>query len=133
MAQSGPDGGFEQYRDIVDALARSVPVPPEIHWGRWRAELAEKLEARRARRSWWARPVPLALSAGLAGVLVFIAIWGAQRPGTGIDLVTLEEAVIGGRLGLLQQYRVVERLDLLEELDVIRNLDRLITTQEGQG
>ena len=45
--------------------------------------------------------------------------------------MTLEEAVIGGRLGLLQQYAVVERLDLLEELDVIRNLDRLTGARDG--
>ena len=122
---------FEKDRDIVDDLARSIPAPPEVHWGRYRAELSEKLEARRRRRAWWPRPVPLALSAGLAGVLLFFAIWGGQQNGTGFDLGTLEEAIIGGRLGLLQQYRVVERLDLLEELDVIRNLDRLTATREG--
>ena len=33
--------------------------------------------------------------------------------------------MLGARLPLLQQYRVVERLDLLEDLDAIRQLDRL--------
>jgi hypothetical protein len=118
-------------RDILDALARTAPTPPDVHWGRYRAELREKLETRRQRRAWWRRPVPLALSASLAGVLLFFAVWGGRENGTGMDLVTLEEAILGGRLGLLQQYAVVERLDLLEELDVIRNLDPLAAGRRG--
>ena len=118
-------------RDILDTLARTAPAPPDVHWGRYRAELREKLETRRARRTWWRRPVPVALSASLAGVLLFFAVWGGHRNGTGTDLTALEEAVLGGQLGLLQQYAVVERLDLLEELDVIRNLDRLAAGRQG--
>jgi len=118
-------------RDILDTLARTAPAPPDVHWGRYRAELREKLETRRARRTWWRRPVPVALSASLAGVLLFFAVWGGHRNGTGTDLTALEEAVLGGRLGLLQQYAVVERLDLLEELDVIRNLDGLAAERRG--
>ena len=135
MAPDEPERDLEQYRDVLDTLARTVPTPPGVHWGRWRAELGEKLEARRQRRAWWRtwwrRPVPLALSAGLAGVLLFFAVWGGHQNGTGTDLVALEEAVLGGRLGLLQQYAVVERLDLLEELDVIGNLDRLAGGRQG--
>jgi len=118
-------------RDILDALARTAPAPPDVHWGRYRAELREKLETRRQRRAWWRRPVPLALSASLAGALLFFAVWGGRENGTGVDLVTLDEALLGGRLGLLQQYAVVERLDLLEELDVIRNLDGLAAERRG--
>ena len=118
-------------RDILDTLARTVPAPPDVHWGRYRAELREKLETRRARRAWWRRPVPVALSASLAGALLFFAVWGGRENGNGLDLVALEEALLGGRLGLLQQYAVVERLDLLEELDVIRNLDRLAAGRQG--
>ncbi|MEK7386252.1 MAG: hypothetical protein AABZ83_07400 [candidate division NC10 bacterium] len=118
-------------RAILDALARTAPTPPDVHWGRYRAELREKLETRRRRRAWWRRPVPLALSASLAGALLFFAVWGGRENGTGMDLVTLDEALLGGRLGLLQQYAVVERLDLLEELDVIRNLDRLAAGRQG--
>ena len=118
-------------RDILDALARTAPAPPDVHWGRYRAELRERLETRRQRRAWWRRPVPLALSAGLAGVLLFFAVWGGRENGTGVDLVTLDEALLGGRLGLLQQYAVVERLYLLEELDVIRNLDPLAAGLRG--
>jgi hypothetical protein len=38
---------------------------------------------------------------------------------------------IGGRLDLLTQYPVVERLDLYEDLDVIRGLDELAPTRGG--
>ncbi len=120
-------------RDILDTLARTAPAPPGVHWGRYRAELREKLETRRQRRGCAVlyADVTLALSAGLAGVLLFFAVWGGYRNGTGTDFTALEETVLGGRLGLLQQYAVVERLDLLEELDVIRNLDRLAAGRQG--
>ncbi|MGH7275956.1 MAG: anti-sigma factor family protein [Candidatus Rokuibacteriota bacterium] len=121
----------DDLRELLSKLALSAPPAPAIHWGRYRAELGEKLEARRARRAWWGRPLPLVLSAGLAGLLLVFAVWGGRQSGSGVDLVTLEEAVIGGRLGLLQQYAVVERLDLLEELEVIRNLDRLTGARDG--
>jgi hypothetical protein len=126
---------FEQFRDILDDLARAVPRPPDVHWGRYRAELREKLEARReSRRAWWWRPVPLALSASLAGLLLVVAllaVQSARQSGTGVDFAAVEEAAIGGQLGLLEQYQVVERLDLLEELDVIRDLDRLAIDRAG--
>src|SRR2546428_11455497 len=82
-----PEPEFEQFRDILDELARAVPTPPDVHWGRYRAELREKLEARLVRRRarWW-RPVPLALSAGLAGLLLFFAFFAIQsgrQNGTG--------------------------------------------------
>ena len=130
-----PEPEFEQFRDVLDELARAVQVPPDVHWGRYRAELREKLEARRVRRRarWW-RPVPLALSAGLAGLLLFFAFFAIQsgrQNGTGVDFAAVEEAAIGGRLGLLEQYQVVERLDLLEEFDVIRDLDRIAGEQTG--
>jgi len=130
-----PEPEFEQFRDILDELARTVPTPPDVHWGRYRAELREKLEARLVRRRarWW-RPAPLALSAGLAGLLLFFtffAIQSGRQNGTGVDFAAVEEAAIGGRLGLLEQYQVVERLDLLEEFDVIRDLDRIAGEQTG--
>jgi anti-sigma factor RsiW len=122
----------EGLRELLSRLAASTPVPPAVSWGRYRAELREKLDARRARRpGWWRRPLPLALSASLAGLLLFFAVWGGWRSPSGVESVTLEEATIGRRLGLLQQYPVVERLDLLEEFDVIRNLDQLAGTREG--
>lgn len=119
-------------RELLGQLARALPAAPGVTWGGYRAELKEKLEARRARRrAWWGRPVTLALSASLAGVLLFFAVWGGSRSPGGVEPLTLEETALGGRLGLLQQYSVVERLDLLEELDVIGNLDRLAGRREG--
>ena len=125
----------EQLRELLGELARSVAEPPTVHWARYRAELREKLEARRARRGWWWQPVPLALSAGLAGVLLVIAVWGGRgittAPTAG-DPATIEEAAIGRNLGLLEQYQVVERLDLLEEdLDLISDLDGLAAGRPG--
>src|SRR2546426_11695514 len=110
-----PEPEFEQFRDLLDELARAVPTPPDVHWGRYRAELREKLEARLVRRRarWW-RPAPLALSAGLAGLLLFFAFFAIQsgrQNGTGVDFAAVEEAAIGGRLGPLEQEQVVERLD----------------------
>src|SRR5437667_9505525 len=98
-----PEPEFEQFRDVLDELARAVPTPPDVHWGRYRAELREKLEARRVRRRarWW-RPVPLALSAGLAGLLLFFAFFATQsgRPhGTRAACPTVERAATGGAHG----------------------------------
>lgn len=120
-------------RELLARLSSTAPAAPEVHWGGFRAELREKLDARRARRrAWWGRPLPWALSASLAGVALVLAVWsGWQSPGGGLEPTTPEEATIGRRLGLLQEYSVVERLDLLEELDVIRNLDQLPETRGG--
>ena len=41
----------EDFRGILHGLASSIPQPPQIHWGAYRAELREKLEARR-QRAW---------------------------------------------------------------------------------
>lgn len=108
-------------RRVLDGLAASLPAPPEPDWGRYRAELRERIETRR--RSWWARPWPAVAAAGLAAALVLLVV---QNFGTAPrDLPTVEETVLGARLPMLQQYQVVERLDLLEDLDAIRDLDRL--------
>src|SRR3989475_10640692 len=118
-----PEPEFEQFRDILDELARAAPTPPDVHWGRYRAELREKLEARRVRRRapWW-RPVPLALSAGLAGLLLFFAFFAIQsgrQNGAGVDLATVEEAAIGGRLRAPQQDQGRARPRPPEEVDRI--------------
>jgi anti-sigma factor RsiW len=121
----------EQLRDLLGHVARAIGQPPAVNWARYRAELREKLEARRGRRAWWWRPAPLALSAAVASVLLFLAVWSGRETLTGADPFTLEEASIGRQLGLLQEYQVVERLDLLEDLDVIRNLDGLASGRQG--
>jgi len=119
----------DDVRRILDSLARAVPAPPEIHWGRYRAELTERLEARRAARASWRRwlawPVPVAASAALAAVLLFVTLGPIGHRGPQPELPAFEETVIGSRLDLLENFRVLERLDLLENLDVIHSLDRL--------
>ena len=114
-------------------MARSIGQPPEPNWARYRAELREKLETRRARgrASWWWRPVPLALSASVAGVVLLLAVWTGHQMLTGADPFTQDEASIGRQLSFLEEYQVVERLDLLEDLDVISNLDGLDAGRPG--
>src|SRR5438034_8737281 len=40
----------DELRELLDDLGRAVPRPPDVHWGGYRAELREKLAARRTRR-----------------------------------------------------------------------------------
>lgn len=125
---------LEAFRGLLEELERSVPRPPEVHWGRYRAELRAKVEDRaraQARRWWWLRPVPVALAAGLAGILLLFAVQSGLRQSRLDDLTAFEETAIGSRLDLLQQLALVERLDLLEDFEVIRQLDRLSGTREG--
>jgi predicted anti-sigma-YlaC factor YlaD len=118
---------------LLRDLARTVPAPPEIHWGRYRAEVRERLEARRTARASWRRwltwPVPVAASAALAAALLLVTLLplgpGVQRGPQPLELGALEETAIGSRLDLLENFGVLERLDLLENLDVIHSLDRL--------
>jgi anti-sigma factor RsiW len=112
----------EEGQTILANLAAGVPAPPPIDWGRYRADLRARVQAR-SRRAWWARPMPAVLAAGVATAVLLLAIHGLdRRPG---ELAAVEETMLGASLPLLQQYRVVERLDLLEDLEVIRHLDRL--------
>jgi len=120
-------------RDLLARAAAAAPPPPEPRWGDYRAQLRARLEARRSLgarlRGWWARPAPIALSLGLVTALLLFALQPVERR-PDLTLAALDEAVIGARLGLLEHYRVVERLDLLEELDVIRQLDG-VPSREG--
>src|SRR5258708_18829413 len=98
-------------RDLLAKLSRSVPVPPAVNWGGYRAELREKLTARRARRrAWWGRPLPLALSASLAGVVLVLALWSGWHSPTGVEPMTPQEAVIRRRLRLLPHSPLVHPL-----------------------
>lgn len=121
----------ELLRDLLGNLAHLIGQPPAVNWARYRAELSEKLEARRRRIVWWRRPMPLALSASLAGVLLFVAVWGGREMSKSGDPLGPDEVVMGQELGLLQDFRTVERLDLLEDLEVIRNLDGLASEHQG--
>jgi anti-sigma factor RsiW len=119
----------EDFQRILRDLTRSVPKPPEVHWGAYRSQLREKLDQRQAGswgRQWLRWPIPVALSAAAAGALLILAVQsGIYRPGVPGDLASLEETVVAGRLDLLRQYSMLEHLDLLEDLDVVRQLDQL--------
>ena len=123
----------EALTETVTALRRSLPTPPPVAWGNFQAEVRARLASGRPRRSRWRfAPVPLALSGALAAGLLLMASGLAERSGRSpADLATVEEMAIGGRLDLLTQYPVVERLDLYEDLEVIRRLDELAPTRGG--
>jgi anti-sigma factor RsiW len=121
----------ELLRDLLANLAHAIGQPPTVNWARYRAELREKLEARRAHVGWWRRPMPVALSASLAGILLFVAVWGSREMSRPADPIGPDEVVMAQELGLLQDLRTVERLDLLDDLEVIRNLDGLASDRQG--
>jgi anti-sigma factor RsiW len=112
----------EESRAVLARLAAGGPVPPPIDWGRYGADLRARVQSA-ARRSWWVRPMPAVLAAGAVTAVLLLALHGLDR--RPVELAAVEETMLGARLPLLQQYRVVERLDLLEDLDAIRHLDRL--------
>jgi anti-sigma factor RsiW len=118
----------DDYRTVLGALAEGAPAPPRVDWGRYQAELRARRDRRSSRR-WW--PVSVALSGALAGVLVFLAVHDVTRPTRTTELGAIEETVIGGKLDLLRQYSLVERLELLEDLEVIRHLDGLESVRDS--
>src|SRR5437762_8618471 len=104
------------FRTLLDDLARDATAPPPMHWGRYRAELRARLDARagHSRWTWWRRPLPVAVSAGLATALVVVALlapsaWRQERR-IAENLNGFEEVVLGTRLDLLREYPVVEHL-----------------------
>src|SRR5260370_718778 len=107
------------------------PRTPERRWGDYRAELRARLDARRSvgarLRAWWARPAPIALSLGLLTALLLFTLQPVERRP---EFASLDDAMLGARLGLLEHYRAVERLHLFDELDAIRQLDHL-PSREG--
>lgn len=111
----------EASRAVLDRLAAGVPAPPPLDWGRYQAELRAR-RATPAHRAWWARPLPALVVASMAAAGLLLAVHGLDRAR---GPATVEETALGARLPLLQQFHVVERLDLLEDLDAIRHLDRL--------
>ena len=113
----------DESRALLAALAPGRPAPPPLDWARYQAELRAKVAQRR--RGWWMRPWPALAAAAVATVVLVLTLHTPDRRLT--DLASLDETVMGAHLPMLQQYRVVERLDLLEDLDVIGQLDRIGT------
>jgi anti-sigma factor RsiW len=115
-------GQRDAFRTLLAGLRAGAPAPPEVHWGRWRADLRRRVEARTARRRWWVGPLPAAAAVGVAAALVAVVWLGGEREARRADLAAMEEIVLSDRL---------DSLDLLEDLEVIRNLDRLAPRVEG--
>jgi anti-sigma factor RsiW len=117
------------HRALADARAvlaqlQDVPAPPEPHWGRYRAELRAKLEARARGPRRWRRPMPIAVSTGLAAaVLLFTLRPTPVDPPPAASLTPIEETALGARLDMLKHYDIVQRLDMLDEMETVRNLD----------
>jgi anti-sigma factor RsiW len=109
-------------RAVLGALA-PAPAPIEPHWGRYRTELRARLAARARGPRWWQRPMPIAVSAGVAAALLFFTLrpTPVEKPAT--NLTQIEETTLGARLDMLEHYDVVTRLDMLDALDEIRQLD----------
>ena len=118
----------ERFAGLLAELVRTVPDPPPIHWGAYRAELRERLERRRSRSgslwTWIGRPAAALVAASLVAVLVYTGQYGAFRtPAT--DPLALDSTIMASRLDMLARLDVVQRLDLLDDFNVISELDEL--------
>ncbi len=120
----------DEFATMLTTLRTSLPTAPEPHWGRWQAELRARLEARPG-RSRWLRPLPMAVSAALAAGLLAVVWLGYEGQAPRPELAAIEEVAVGGRLELVRDYPVLERLELLEDLELIDDLDRLAARGEG--
>ena len=120
------------FRLLLDRLAATAPMPPEVAWPRYQAELRDR-RAVRAQRSWrtrWLRPAPLAAATAAAAACALL-LYLAPGARLSADLTAMEDDGLAGRIEMIDHYRVVEQLELLEDLEVIHNLDRLAPTREG--
>ena len=123
----------EEFKDVIAELRRTLPEPPPVHWGAYRAELREKL-GRRGNRGWagWSwplRPFQIAVAAGFVAMLVYMGLPGhGQIPN---DPTAVENAILATRLDVIAHLDVVQKLDLFEDFDVIERLDSLPARDEG--
>ncbi len=114
------------YARLVDALARTEPPAPPIHWGAYRADLRERLERRAGGRvrGWVGLPAAALVAAALVAALVVAGVPGLHGPGAP-DPLALDNTILASRLDLIARLDVVQDLDLLEDYNVISELDEL--------
>jgi anti-sigma factor RsiW len=114
---------------LAERLARAPEPAPPIHWGAFAAELREALARRTGQaarpRRWSLGPLPAALAAGLAVIVLYLAIPGQNARLPRGDQALVEDSLLASQLDLIKDLDVVQRLDLLEDFDVIGRLDRL--------
>jgi anti-sigma factor RsiW len=112
---------------LAALISRAPESAPPMHWGAFRSQLHAKLERRHrpagVGRRWSLGPLPAALAAGLAAVLLYLGVLGPGGTTPGGDQATLEGQVLAGRLEVVTQLDLVQDLDLLEDFDDIDGLD----------
>ena len=125
------------YREILVGLA-DLPLPQDLHWGPYRAELRRKLAARESSGAkgsgfaWRPRWIPLAaMSTALVAAIALFALRSTLHPVPSGSNAAFQEALIGEQLDLIRNYPVVEKMDLLEDYDVIEHLDELSSGSDG--
>jgi anti-sigma factor RsiW len=129
----------DTFTSVMKQVAARLDELPAPHWGRYRAELRQKIAARVEAVPWWRRAIfiaPLGTAvAGAIALLIFFAIGPAHRGATPgevpIEQLAMEQfpgeqpVLDNPDVGLLKNYEVVQNLDLLENYDVIEHLDEL--------
>jgi anti-sigma factor RsiW len=113
-------------------LRREIDRMPTPDWNDYRAELRQKLAARRdePKRWWRINWVWGSLAAtGVAAVLL-LSLSVLHRPSTPaeapiMDQLAMADTMSHADIGLFRDYPVVEHLDMLENYDVIEHLDEL--------
>ena len=120
---------LDDFAALAERLARAPEPAPPIHWGAFRAELREALARRTGQvarpRRWSLGPLPAALGAGLAAIVLYLAVPGQNPRLPRSDQALVEDAMLASHLDVIKDLDVVQRLDLLEDFDVIGRLDRL--------
>jgi anti-sigma factor RsiW len=122
-------GALADFAAIASRLEHAPEPAPPVHWGAFRAELREALARRTGRpsraRRWSLGPLPAALAAGLAVIVLYLGMPGQNGRTPVGEQATVEDAMLASRLDLIKELDLVQRLDLLEDFDVIGRLDRL--------
>ena len=130
-------GLVESSSAVLNAVGQMMSEVREPDWIAYRAELRRKLAARQEPREAWWRPrlawgwrSLAAVGAAAIALLLIVSIRKPLQPaGPPMDQIAMESELKGADIGLLQNYKVVEHLDLLENYDVIENLPS--TPQQG--